>query len=74
MERKITISLSDEVYDGLTRQVDAEHMSDYIENLLRSIVAHEDELLAAYREMASDTAREQEALDWIESAPDDALE
>jgi len=30
-------------------------------------------LLADYREMAADEDHEREALDWIESAPDDAL-
>lgn len=74
MERKITIILSDEVYEGLRRQVDANHISQFIEDLLRPLVIGNDELVTAYREMASDTVREQDALEWIEAAPDDALD
>ena len=34
----------------------------------------DDELEAAYRAMAADAAREREALEWIEAAPDEGLE
>lgn len=37
-------------------------------------IVSDKELEAAYREMAADADREREALDWIEAAPDDALE
>lgn len=74
MERKLTITLTDDVYEGLQRQVGSDHISQFIENLLRPLVTGDDELEAAYREMAADTEREREAMEWIEAAPDDALE
>lgn len=74
MGQKLTIQLSDEVYEGLRRQVGAEHISQYIEDILRPLVVSQDDLILAYREMASDVVREQEALEWIEEVPDDALD
>lgn len=74
MERTITIHLSDEVYEGLRRRVDADQMSQFIEDALRPLVVTDDyALLDAYREMASDTARENEALEWSEAFPNDGL-
>ncbi len=49
-------------------------ISQFIEDLLRPLVTGDAELEAAYREMAADADREQEALEWIEAHPDDALE
>jgi hypothetical protein len=75
MDRKLIISLPYDVYEGLRRQVDDAHMSQFIEQVLRPIVVSDDDaLLLAYREMASDSSREQEAMEWIEASPDDALE
>lgn len=74
MERRLTITISDDVYEGLRRQVGDERISAFIEELLRPLVVGDDRLEAAYRDLAADTAREREALEWIEAAPDDALE
>ena len=75
MERQLTINLSDDVYEVLLRQVDGEHVSQFIDDLLRPIVVSDDDkLVALYRDMACDTSREDEALEWIEASPDDALE
>lgn len=74
MGRSLTITLSDDVYQGLQREVGAEHVSQFIEDLLRPLVTGDQALEAAYREMASDAEREQEAMEWIEAHPDDALE
>lgn len=74
MDRTITIKLSDDVYKALNRRVDADHISQFIEDLLRPLVVAGDDLAKAYLEMAADTLREQEVLDWIEAYPDDALE
>jgi hypothetical protein len=49
-------------------------ISRFIEDLLRPYVLSGDRLEAAYREMAADADREQEALEWIELAPDEELE
>ena len=74
MQRELTITLADDVYEGLHRKVGSEDISRYIESLLRPYIVNENDLEAAYREMASDATREQEALEWIESAPDEALD
>lgn len=74
MARTVTITLADDVYRGLQEQVGEDKASAFIESLLRPLVLTEDELEAAYREMAADAEREREALEWIEAAPDDALE
>jgi hypothetical protein len=58
----------------LQRQVGADRISQYIEDLLRPLVTDDLALEAAYREMAADSEREREALEWIEAAPDDSSE
>ena len=74
MHRKLTITVSDDVYRGLHQKVGRGEISRFIENLVRPHVVAEDDLLAGYRAMAADTEREQEALEWIESAPDEGLD
>jgi hypothetical protein len=74
MHRKLTITLAEDVYQGLHRQVGRGRISSFIEDLVRPHVVDEAELEAAYREMAADAQREREALEWIEAASDEALE
>jgi hypothetical protein len=74
MQRKLTITLAEEVYQGLHRQVGRGQISSFIEELVRPHVVTDSEMEAAYREMAADKVREQEAREWIEVAPDEALE
>lgn len=74
MHRKLTITLAEDVYRGLHQQVGRGRISSFIEELVRPHVVDDTELEAAYREMAADTEREREALEWIEAAPDEALE
>ncbi len=74
MHRKLTITLADDVYRGLHQRVGRGRISGFIENLVRPHVVPEDELEAAYRQMAADREREADAEEWIEAAPDDALE
>lgn len=74
MHRKLTITIDEKVYEGLHHQVGRGQISRFIEELVRPYVVADEELEAAYREMASDAEREREALEWIESAPDEALE
>ena len=74
MHRKLTITLAEDVYQGLHRQVGRGQISSFIEELVRPLVAADCELEAAYREMAADAEREREALEWIEAAPDEGLE
>ena len=74
MHRKLTITVADDVYQGLHRKVGRGHISMFIETLVRPHVVDEHALEALYREMLADTERERDALDWIEAAPDEALE
>jgi predicted CopG family antitoxin len=74
MHRKLTITVADEVYQGLHRKVGRGQISRFIEGLVRPHVVDEGSLEAAYREMAADDGREREALEWIEAVPDEALE
>jgi hypothetical protein len=74
MAHKLEITLSDEVYQGLRQHVESSQISRFIEDLLRPLLLSEHDLEAAYRDMAADTEREHEALEWIEAAPDEGLE
>jgi predicted CopG family antitoxin len=74
MHRKLTITVADDVYEGLHRYIGRGRISSFIEDLVRPHVIADDALETAYREMAADAAREQEALDWIEAAPNEGLE
>ncbi len=74
MRRKLTITVSDEVYRGLHQTVGRGEISRFIESLVRPHVVSNAEILADYQAMAADQEREQEALEWIEASPDDALD
>ena len=65
MQRKLTITVSEDVYQGLHRVVGRRRISRFIDQLARPHVVPAD-LNAAYQEMAADEAREREALDWSE--------
>jgi predicted CopG family antitoxin len=66
MQRKLTITVSEEVYQGLHRVVGRRRISRFLDELARPHVVPAD-LNAAYKEMAADEAREREALNWSEA-------
>ena len=66
MQKKLTITIDERVYEGLYRVVGPGRISQFIERLVRPHVVRED-LDRAYAEMAADEARETEALDWADS-------
>ena len=66
MQKKLTITLDERVYNGLHSVVGRRQISRFIESLVRPHVIGED-LEAAYRQMAQDEAREAEALEWAEA-------
>ncbi len=70
MLKKLTITIDEEVYDGLYATVGPRHISRFIEDLVRPHVTALD-LAAAYKEMAADEAREAEALAWAEATVGD---
>jgi predicted CopG family antitoxin len=66
MTRKLTITVSEAVYEGLHKRIGPRRISQFIEKLARPhVVLHDIE--AAYRDMAADQAREDEAREWCES-------
>jgi predicted CopG family antitoxin len=66
MLKKLTITIDEEVYEGLYATVGPRHISRFIEDLVRPHVTQHD-LAEAYRQMAEDEAREAEALEWAEA-------
>ena len=66
MQKKLTITVDEQVYAGLHRVVGRHKISRFIETLVRPRVIQED-LWDAYREMAADEAREAEAHEWAEA-------
>ena len=65
MKRKLTITIDDDVYEGLHRKIGRRRISRFIETLARPHIL-DDELEAAYRTMAEDERRESEAEEWSE--------
>ena len=70
MQKKLTITIDEQVYKGLYRVVGPGEISQFIEDLVRPHVLYPD-LEAAYREMAAEEARESEALEWAEATVGD---
>jgi predicted CopG family antitoxin len=66
MQKKLTIMVDEDVYDGLYREVGARRISQFIEELVRPHVIEPD-LDAAYAAMAADEAREAEAGEWSDA-------
>ena len=71
-ELRVTISISDEVYEGLHLKIGRRRISQFIERLARPHVVAES-IEAAYRDMATSQAREQEALEWCEGVIADSF-
>jgi len=70
MQKKLTITVDQRVYDGLHTVVGRRRISKFIESLVRPHVIGKD-LEVAYQQMARDEAREAEALEWAEATVGD---
>jgi predicted CopG family antitoxin len=70
MHKRMTITLDEEVYDGLYRMVGRRRMSQYIEDILRPHVT-EAALQEGYQAMAADADREAEAQEWCNALAGD---
>lgn len=66
MQKKLTITVDERVYEGLHKVVGRRRISRFIEDLVRPYVLRQD-LEAAYQQMGKDEAREAEALEWSEA-------
>lgn len=65
MSKKLTITVDDEVYEGLHKVVGRRRISRFLNSLARPHVIGRD-LAEGYRAMAADEEREREAADWVE--------
>ena len=66
MQKKLTITVDERVYEGLHAVIGRRRISRFIEDLVRPHVLSHD-LDEAYREMAQEEEREAEALAWAEA-------
>lgn len=71
MQKKLTITIDEQVYAGLHRSIGRGNISQFIESLVRPHVLSA-ELEAGYRAMAEDEEHETEALEWAEATVNDA--
>ena len=65
MQKKLTVTIDAEVYDGLRAVIGPRKISRFIEELVRPHVVKKN-MYAAYKEMAADKISESEALEWAE--------
>lgn len=73
MQKKLTITIDEKIYDGLHAVVGRRKISRFIEDLVRARVSRE-HLEAAYEEMAADEKQEAEALAWSEATIQDVAD
>ena len=66
MQKKLTITVDEEVYEGLRKAIGPRKISKFIQDLVRPHVVRHN-LESDYAEMAKDTRREEEALEWAET-------
>jgi len=71
MQKKLTITIDEEVYEGLHKIIGRRKISRFIQEIVRPHVERPN-LEAAYAEMAKDKRREKEAGEWAESTFKDA--
>lgn len=70
MHKRMTITLDEDVYEGLHRTVGRGRISRFIEELVRPYVL-EESLDQGYKAMASDHEREAEAQQWCSALAGD---
>ncbi len=73
MQKRLTITVDSEVYDGLHAVVGRRGISRFLNDLARPLVVGQD-LRAGYAAMAADEAREAEAEEWTEGLIGDVSE
>ncbi len=66
MHKKLTITVDEEVYEGLYKVIGRRKISRFLSDLARPHVVDE-ALDEAYRAMGNDEAREKEAQEWAEA-------
>jgi hypothetical protein len=66
MQKKLTLTIDKDVYEGLRKNIGPRKISKFIEELVRPHVMHAG-LESAYQDMAKDREREKEAAAWTEA-------
>ena len=70
MAKKLTITVDDDVYQGLHNVVGRRRISRFLNDLVRPHLMQRD-LAEAYRAMAADEERERDASEWVENLTGD---
>ncbi len=73
MQKKLTITIDEEVYAGLHSVIGRRKISRFVEDLVRPHVLRH-ELESAYERMSQDRAREEEGLEWAEETVGDCAD
>jgi len=73
MQKKLTITMDKDVYQGLHKVIGRGKISSFIEELVRPHVLRP-QLEAAYARMAKDRRREKEARAWAETVCKDTAD
>ncbi len=70
MRRKLTITVDEDVYNGLHAVIGRGRISAFLNRIARPLVVS-GEIEAGYRAMAADQEQEREASEWIEGIAGD---
>ena len=70
MTKKLTITVKDDVYEGLHSVVGRRRISRFLNDLARPHMTRA-ELAEGYRAMAADAEREREAAEWVDNLTGD---
>ena len=73
MQKRLTLTIEESVYDGLYAKVGKRNISRFIESLVRPYITTES-LDEAYQAMALDEEREREAREWSEGTIGDVAD
>ena len=73
MQKKLTITVDERVYDGLHNVIGRRRIRQFIESLVRPYVLRQD-LEAGYQQLAQDEGREAEAREWAEATVGDVAD
>jgi len=73
MSEKLTITVDDDVYEGLHQVIGRRRISRFLNDLARPHVIPRD-LIEGYRAMAADEEYEREAQEWVENLAGDVAD
>jgi len=73
MSKKLTITVDDDVYEGLHAVIGRWRISRFLNNLARPHLMPRD-LVEGYQAMAADEEREREATEWAENLVGDVAD